>query len=112
MGAAARAAVLAMNLELFAERPNNALTVMTVPNGIDGNDFLSKLEKKYGYKLANGQDNLKGKIWRLSHMGWCDPFDVMGALSAIELNLFEMGHKFEPGAGVAAAQRSLTSGKG
>jgi aspartate aminotransferase-like enzyme len=69
--------------------------------------MLSKLEKQYGYKLANGQDNLKGKIWRLSHMGYCDAFDVIGALSAIELVLLEMGHKFEPGAGVAAAQRVL-----
>jgi serine---pyruvate transaminase len=107
MAAAARAAVKAMNLEVFAERPNSALTVITVPSGVDGNSMLSKLEKQYGYKLANGQDNLKGKIWRLSHMGYCDPFDVIGALSAIELVLLEMGHKFEPGAGVAAAQRVL-----
>jgi aspartate aminotransferase-like enzyme len=83
------------------------MTVITVPPGIDGSAFLSKLEKKYGYKLANGQDTLKGKIWRLSHMGWCDYFDVIGALSALEFMLLEFGHKFEPGAGVAAAQRAL-----
>lgn len=109
MASAARAAVKAMNLELFAERPNNALTVITVPSNIEGNAYLSKLEKQYGYKLANGQDNLKGRIWRLSHMGYCDPFDVMGVLSAMELVLIEMGHKFEPGAGVAAAQKELAS---
>jgi serine---pyruvate transaminase len=107
MAGAARAAVVAMNLKLFAERPNNALTVIAVPDGIDGTTFLGKLEKQYGYKLANGQDNLKGKIWRLSHMGWCDAFDVIGSLSALELVLVEMGHKLEPGAGVAAAQRVL-----
>ena len=110
MAAAARAAVKAMNLALFAERPNNALTVITVPPGIDGNAFLSKLEKQYGFKLANGQDDMKGKIWRLSHMGYCDPFDIIGALSAMELVLLEMGHKFEAGAGVAAAQKSLAEG--
>ena len=110
MAAAARAAVKAMNLALFAERPNNALTVITVPTGIDGNAFLSKLEKQYGFKLANGQDDMKGKIWRLSHMGYCDPFDIIGALSAMELVLLEMGHKFEAGAGVAAAQKSLAEG--
>ena len=107
MGAAARAAVKAMGLENFAEQPNNALTVITVPSGIDGNDLLKNLEKKYGYKLANGQDNLKGKIWRLSHMGYCDAFDVLGALSALELALLDAGFKLEPGAGVAAAQRAL-----
>jgi aspartate aminotransferase-like enzyme len=110
MAAAARAAVKAMNLEVFAERPNNALTVITVPAGIDGNAVLSKLEKQYGYKLANGQDTLKGKIWRLSHMGYTDAFDVLGALSALELVLLEAGHKLEPGAGVAAFQRALGEG--
>src|SRR5262249_38109147 len=65
MGAAARAGVAAMGLANFAERPNNALTVVNVPPGVDGNELLKNLEKKYGYKLANGQDTLKGKIWRL-----------------------------------------------
>jgi serine---pyruvate transaminase len=107
MGAAARAGIKAMGLENFAEQPNNALTVVTVPAGIDGNELLKNLEKKYGYKLANGQDNLKGKIWRLSHMGYCDAFDIIGALSALELALLDAGFKLEPGAGVAAAQRAL-----
>jgi aspartate aminotransferase-like enzyme len=108
MGAAARAGVAAMALQNFAERPNNALTVVAVPPGVDGNELLKNLEKKYGYKLANGQDTLKGKIWRLSHMGYCDAFDVMGALSALELALLDAGYKLEPGAGVAAAQRALS----
>jgi serine---pyruvate transaminase len=110
MADAARAGVKAMNLELFAERPSNAMTAITVPNGIDGKSVLSTLEKKYGYKLADGQDNLKGKIWRLSHMGWCDPFDIIGAISALELAVAGAGHQFEAGAGVAAAQKSLHSG--
>jgi aspartate aminotransferase-like enzyme len=111
MGAAARAGIKAMGLENFAERPNNALTVITVPSGIDGTELLKNLEKKYGYKLANGQDTLKGKIWRLSHMGYCDAFDVIGALSALELALLDAGFKLEPGAGVAAAQRALASSR-
>jgi aspartate aminotransferase-like enzyme len=111
MGAAARAGIAAMGLQNFAERPNNALTVVTVPPGIDGNELLKNLEKKYGYKLANGQDTLKGKIWRLSHMGYCDPFDVIGALSALELALLDAGFKLEPGAGVAAAQKALATAR-
>lgn len=107
MAAAARAAIAAMGLTNFAERPNNAMTVIAVPPGIDGNELLKNLEKKYGYKLANGQDTLKGKIWRLSHMGYCDAFDVMGALSALELALLDAGFKLQPGVGVAAAQRAL-----
>ncbi|HUR55412.1 MAG TPA: alanine--glyoxylate aminotransferase family protein [Gemmataceae bacterium] len=107
IAAACRAGVKAMGLELFAERPNNALTVITVPSGIDGSAALKKLEKQYGYKLADGQDSMKGKIWRLSHMGYTDAFEVLGAVSAIELVLLESGFKLEAGAGVAAFQRSL-----
>ena len=107
MAAAARAGVKGMGLELFAERPANGLTVIKVPAGVDGNAVLSKLEKKYGLKLANGQDNLKGKIWRLAHMGYHDAFDVLAGLSGLELVLLESGYRLEPGAGVAAAQRAL-----
>ncbi|HVK18548.1 MAG TPA: alanine--glyoxylate aminotransferase family protein [Fimbriiglobus sp.] len=106
IAAACRAGVKAMGLQVFAEPPNNALTVITVPAGVDGSATLKKLEKQHGYKLADGQDTLKGKIWRLSHMGYTDAFDVLGALAALELVLVESGFKLEPGAGVAAFQRS------
>jgi aspartate aminotransferase-like enzyme len=109
IAAACRAAVQAMSLQLFAERPNNALTVITVPAGFDGSGTLKKLEKQYSYKLADGQDTMKGKIWRLSHMGYIDAFDVLGALAALELVLLDGGIKLEPGAGVAAFQRSYAN---
>ncbi len=104
-GAAARAAFQAMGLEIFAARPANGLTVAKMPPSIDSSVLLSKLEKQYGLKLANGQDELKGKIIRLAHMGYIDQFDVLAALSGVELVLKEMGHPVEPGRGVAAAQR-------
>jgi aspartate aminotransferase-like enzyme len=69
--------------------------------------LLKRLEKQYALKLANGQDTLKGKIIRLAHMGYIDQFDILAAISGIELVLQEMGHRFELGAGVAAAQRVL-----
>lgn len=107
MAAAARAGLLAMNLELFAQAPAESLSVAKVPEGIDGNALVSKCEKQYGVKLASGQDTLKGKIVRLAHMGYIDAFDVLAALAALELVLLEMGHGVEPGAAVAAAQRVL-----
>jgi aspartate aminotransferase-like enzyme len=103
--AAARAGFRAMGLDIFAQRPADGLTVAAVPDGIDGSVLLSKLEKQYGLKLAGGQDNLKGKIIRLGHMGWIDQFDVLAALAGVELVLKEMGFPVEPGAGVAAAQK-------
>lgn len=111
IAAACRAGVKAMGLDVFAERPNNALTVITVPAGIDGSATLKKLEKQHGYKLADGQDTLKGKIWRLSHMGYTDAFDVLGALAALELVLLESGFKLEAGAGVAAFQQAYATAK-
>jgi aspartate aminotransferase-like enzyme len=105
--AAARAGIQAMGLELFASRPADGLTVAKVPAGIDGVKLLAKLEKQYGLKLAGGQDQLKGKIFRLAHMGYIDQFDVLAALSGIELVLLEMGHKLQPGCSLAAAQRVL-----
>ena len=107
MAAAARAGLSAMNLMLFASVPSESLSVAVVPEGIDGNMLVSRVEKQYGVKLAGGQDSLKGKIVRLGHMGYIDFFDVLAALSALELVLLEMGHSLEPGASVAAAQRVI-----
>ena len=58
-------------------------------------------------KLAGGQDQLKGKIIRLAHMGYIDQFDVLTGLAGVELALLELGFPVEPGAGVAAAQKVL-----
>jgi aspartate aminotransferase-like enzyme len=109
--AAARAGFQAMGLKLYPVRPAGGLTVAEMPAGIDSSELLNRLEKKFGLKLANGQDQLRGKIIRLAHMGHIDQFDVLAALSGVELVLLEMGHKLEPGAGVAAAQRVLAQGK-
>jgi aspartate aminotransferase-like enzyme len=94
-----------MGLEPFASRPAAGLTVVKMPAGVDGTELLHRLEKKYGLKLANGQEELKGKIVRLGHMGYIDQFDVLAALSGMELVLQELGYPIEPGVGVAAAQR-------
>ena len=105
--AAARAGFQALGLELFASRPADGLTVVKMPPGIDSTVLLGKLEKQYGMKLANGQDQLKGKIIRLAHMGYIDQFDVLAAIAGVELVLQEMGYPLEPGKGVAAAQKVL-----
>ena len=107
---ACRAGVEAMGLKVFAEKPNSALTVIAVPAGVDGTATLKALEKTYGYKLADGQDTLKGHIWRLSHMGYTDAFDVLGAIGALELALLDGGFQLAAGAGVAAFQKAYAAG--
>jgi aspartate aminotransferase-like enzyme len=100
---AARAGFQAISLKIFPERPTPALTVAESP--IDSTRVLGQLEKQFGLKLANGQDSLKGKIIRLGHLGYIDQFDILAALSGIEIVLRDLGHPLEIGAGVAAAQR-------
>ena len=107
VAAAARAGVSALGLELFASQPVDGLTVFKVPEGVDGEALLKNLEKQYGFKLAGGQDTLKGKIVRLGHMGYIDYFEVLGAIAALELVLLEMGWPVKIGTGVAAAQQAM-----
>lgn len=102
---AARAGVEALGMRLVAERPTDALTAAYLPEGVDGKAFLSRLESRFGVKLAGGQGPLKGKIFRLAHMGLIDELDVISALAAIELVLAEMGQSVTLGVGVAAASR-------
>jgi aspartate aminotransferase-like enzyme len=108
--AAARAGFSALGLKVFAKRPADGLTVVEVPAGIDGGELLERLERRYGLKLAGGQDQLRGKVIRLAHMGYIDRFDVLAALAGVELVLLEMGYKVEPGRGLAAAQRVYADG--
>ncbi len=106
---AARAGFEALGLEIYPKQPNTALTVVKIPDGYDSSVLLSKLEKQFGLKLANGQDHLKGKIIRLAHMGYVDQFDILAGIAGVELALKEMGFGLEVGKGVAAAQQVFAS---
>ncbi len=105
---ATRAGIQALGLELFAKNPCNVLTSVVVPSGVDGKKLIKRLREDYGVSIAGGQLHLLGKIFRLAHMGYMDRFDVIIALSAIEMMLHDMGAAIELGKGVAAAQRILT----
>lgn len=104
---ATRAGVQAIGLELFAQRPAAGLTAVKVPPGIDAASLLSRLESRFGIKLAGGQDKLRGKIFRIGHFGALDALDVLGTLAALELTLCDLGYRVELGAAVAAAGREL-----
>ncbi|HEX7551081.1 MAG TPA: alanine--glyoxylate aminotransferase family protein [Candidatus Methylomirabilis sp.] len=103
---AARAGVHALGLTLFAEHPGAACTAVTAPPGIDGGAVVKGMRKR-GITIAGGQGSMKGKMFRISHMGYVDPFDVLTALGALEMVLADLGHPVSFGAGVGAAQRVL-----
>lgn len=105
---ATRAAVKALGLKLLApESPADSATGAFVPEGVDGAKLVKFLRDTMGVTLAGGQDHLKGKIIRIAHLGYYDTFDIIIAISAIEMALKKMGHNVELGKGVAAAQSIL-----
>jgi aspartate aminotransferase-like enzyme len=107
---ATRAGVKAMGLTLFAKTPCDVLTSITVPAGIEGKKIVKRMREEHGVSIAGGQGELVGKIVRLAHMGYMDRFDIITALSSLEMILSDMGAKIELGKGVGAAQQLLVKG--
>jgi aspartate aminotransferase-like enzyme len=105
---ATRAAVKALGLELYApDSPSNAVTAVKVPDGIQGGKLKDLFFEKFGITVAGGQDQAKGKIIRIAHLGYYERLDMVMVISALEMLLKEMGYQFELGVGVKAAEELL-----
>lgn len=104
-----RAGAQAIGLELFSKRPADSVTAIKVPPEIDGRRLIDCMRDKYGVDVAGGQDHLKGKIFRVAQMGYCDHLDMVGFASAMEFALRDCGWQFELGTAVAAMQGAYTS---
>lgn len=96
---AARAGVEALGLELFAKLPTNSLTSVKAPIGIDSSDIIN-LMKTYGVHISNGQGSLKGKIFRIAHLGYFDKMDIIMSISALEMALKKLGIDLNFGKGI------------
>jgi aspartate aminotransferase-like enzyme len=108
---ATRAGVQAIGLSLLApDAPSPAATAVNLPTSIDGSALFRYLRDTMHVTFAGGQDQLKGKIIRLSHLGYVGAFDVVVGLSALELALARFGATIELGRGVAAAEAILGEG--
>ncbi|MDI6606029.1 MAG: alanine--glyoxylate aminotransferase family protein [Candidatus Omnitrophota bacterium] len=105
MAAATQAAMGALGLELFApSAASDVVTAVKVPQGIDGEKLVKTMRDTYNVTIAGGQAELKGKVFRIAHMGYIGEFDIITAISCLEKVLAQMGHKFELGSGVKAAE--------
>jgi aspartate aminotransferase-like enzyme len=105
---ATRAGIKALGLSLLAEKsPSDALTVVRVPEGIDGARIPKLFQELCNITIVGGQDRLRGKVFRLAHMGYVDTFDVVTMVAAVEFVLQRLGYPLEWGAGVRAAQEIL-----
>ncbi len=108
LASATREAVKAIGLNLYAkERPSNSVTAIEAPAGVDGQEIYKTLRERYGVTGAGGQDKAKGKIFRLAHLGYSGPFDVITGIAALEMVLKSLGYPVKLGTGVGAAQELL-----
>lgn len=103
---AVKAGVKALGLELFGEDIERAVCVTAVkcPEGIDGDKLTALIRAKYGIIFAPGQDVLKGKIFRIGHIGYLERAEILQALAVLEMALDELGYPVKRGDAVAAAE--------
>ncbi len=105
MAQATRTAAKALGLELFAPTAaSDVVTAVKVPSGLDGEKLVKTMRDTYGITIAGGQSELKGKVFRIAHMGFIEEFDIIAGISCLEKVLVQMGYKFQLGAGVKAAE--------
>jgi aspartate aminotransferase-like enzyme len=105
LGRACREGAKAMGLELFSpdEERSAVVTAIRAPDGVDSTEVVNGLRDRFGITIANGQGELKGKIFRIGHIGWFDIFDITTALAAVELVLADAGAEIERGVAVTRA---------
>jgi aspartate aminotransferase-like enzyme len=103
---ATRAGVEALGLELFAKAtPSPAITAVVAPAGVDSEKIVAAYSEAHNITIAGGQGEMKGKIFRLGHMGYAAEFDTITALAALEQVLADLGQPVDFGAGLRAAQK-------
>ncbi len=102
-----RAGAQALGLKLFApSAPAAALTAIEAPAGLDSGAIVKEFRQTFAAVVANGQGEMKGKLFRIAHLGYYDYLDTIGILAALEHVLASVtGKSVEYGAGVAAAQK-------
>jgi aspartate aminotransferase-like enzyme len=97
----------AMGLRLFAppEGRGSAVTPVWVPEGVDGKALVKMMSAEHGITIAGGQDYYAGRIFRVGHLGYFDRFDILTTLAGLEMCLSKLGHGFEMGSGLRAAEQ-------
>ena len=85
-------AVKALDLTLYADEKYLSPSVTAIKTGeMNAEDFRKKIKNKFDILLAGGQDHLKGKIFRVGHLGYVNDRDIITVISAISNTLIELG---------------------
>jgi serine---pyruvate transaminase len=109
LGRACREGVKAMGLELFSPDDDRSavVTAIMAPDGLDSGELVQTLRQRLGIVLAPGQGPLKGRVFRIGHIGYYDIFDITTALAGVELVLAEAGADIERGVAVTRAMEAF-----
>ena len=100
-----RAGAKALGLKLYASSPAAALTAICAPDGVDSSKIVKEFRESFDAVVANGQGEMKGKLFRIAHIGYYDYLDTIGILGALEHVLARViDRSVEYGAAVRAAQ--------
>ena len=112
MAEATRSAARALGLGLISpDVPAPGVTGILTPPGLDGSKLVRLMRDELGVSVQGGQDQMKGKLVRIGHMGYLSPFDMLIAVSALEQGLGRCGYEgFDAGAGVTAVQQRISQG--
>jgi aspartate aminotransferase-like enzyme len=103
---ATREACQALGLELFSsENPSASVTAVKAPQGLDSGVIVKEFRQRFGSIIANGQGEMKGRIFRIAHLGYFDVADLFAVIAELELILYANGIPVTLGAGVAAVQK-------
>jgi alanine-glyoxylate transaminase / serine-glyoxylate transaminase / serine-pyruvate transaminase len=107
---ACRRAIKAMGLKLLArniEESSNTLTAVCIPDGFDSDAYLAHAQRTLELPLGPGLGEVKGKIFRIGHLGSLNELELLGALAGVEMTLTSFGVAIPLGAGLAAAETYL-----
>ena len=102
-----RQGCVALGMKVFSQSPSDSVTAILLPEGVSDKQFRGTLKERYGASVAGGQDELKDRAFRVSHMGYIDGVETLGLIGAIERTLADCGVAIEAGAGMAAASKVL-----
>jgi len=106
-----RRAVQAWGLQILCQHPreySNTLTAVVTPDGINADAVRRVAEQRFSLSLGAGLGRLKGRVFRIGHLGSLNELEVLATLAGVEMALVSAGVRVPLGAGVAAAQRFFT----
>jgi alanine-glyoxylate transaminase/serine-glyoxylate transaminase/serine-pyruvate transaminase len=107
-----RAGVRAWGLGILCEEQNaysDSLTAVVMPEGLDSNALIARARDRFDLALGVGLGRLRGRVFRIGHLGALGELEILATLGGVEMALRECGHALAPGSGVAAAEESLLS---